>query len=84
VRNVAGRGRLDESLDDSGGGRRLEPEALVGVVETSLAEALRLAAEAKHWEIVAQLAEELATRRRARDGGREVLAATLAGRSRAR
>jgi hypothetical protein len=46
LRNVAGRDALDESLDDSGGGGRLAPEALVGVVETALAEALRLAAKA--------------------------------------
>jgi len=45
---------------------RLAPEVLVGVVETALAAALRLAAEAERWEIVAQLAEELAVRRQAR------------------
>ena len=57
---------MDDSLDESSGGRRLAPEALVGVVETALAEALRLAAEAERWQIVAQLAAELAARRRAR------------------
>jgi hypothetical protein len=61
-------GRLDDSLDDSaddsGGRRRLPPDALVGVVETALARALTLAAEAGRWEIVAQLAEELAARQR--------------------
>jgi len=66
LRNVAGRDALDESLDDSSGGGRLAPGALVGVVATALAEALRLAAEAERWEIVAQLAEELAARRQAR------------------
>jgi hypothetical protein len=65
LRNVAERDAVDESLDDSGGGGRLEAQALVGVVETALAEALRLAAEAERWEIVAQLAEEPAARRKA-------------------
>ena len=64
MRNVAERGAVDESLDDSsGGGGRLEAGALVGVVETALAEALRLAAAAGRWEVVAQLAQELAARR---------------------
>ena len=58
MRNVAGRDALDDSLDVSSGGGRLAPEALVGVVATALAEALRLAAEAERWEIVAQLAED--------------------------
>jgi len=62
---------LDESLDVSSGGGRLAPEALVGVVATALAEALRLAAEAERWEIVAQLAEELAARRQTRRDGRQ-------------
>lgn len=66
MRNVAARDALDDSLDESGGGGRLEPEALVGVVETALAEALRVAAAAGRWEIVAQLAEALAARRRER------------------
>ena len=57
---------LDDSEDDSGKRRRLPPEALVGVVETALAEALKFAAEARRWDIVLQLAEELATRRRGR------------------
>jgi hypothetical protein len=59
---------MDESLDDSSGVGRLEPEGLVGVVETALADALRLAAEAERWEVVAQLAEELVARQRGRDG----------------
>ena len=59
---------LDDSADDSGARRRLPPDALVGVVETALARALTLAAEAGRWEIVAQLAEELAARQRAREG----------------
>jgi hypothetical protein len=41
---------------------------LVGVVETALARALTLAAEAGRWEVVAQLAEELSARQRAREG----------------
>jgi hypothetical protein len=69
---------VDESLDDSRGDGRLAPEALVGVVETALAEALRLAAEAKRWEIVAQLADELAARRRARDGAPDASAVGVA------
>jgi hypothetical protein len=65
--NVAEGVALDDSLDDSGGGGRLEPEVLAGVVETALAEALGLAADAGRWEIVAQLADELAIRRHRRD-----------------
>jgi hypothetical protein len=57
---------LDDSADDSAKRRRLPPEGLVGVVETALARALMLAAEAGRWEIVAQLAEELAARGRGR------------------
>lgn len=60
------RGVVDDSPDDSieghGSDGRLPPDALVGVVETALARALALAAEAGRWEIVAQLAEELAAR----------------------
>lgn len=67
MRNVAGRDALDDSLDESSAAGRLAPETLVGVVETALAAALRLAAEAERWEIVAQLAEELASRLRARN-----------------
>jgi hypothetical protein len=63
---------VDDSLDDSTSGhgrdRRLPAEALIGVVETALARALTLAAEAGRWEIVAQLAEELAARQRTREG----------------
>jgi hypothetical protein len=66
LRNVAECGAVDESLDDSSGGGRLAPEALVGVVETALAEALRVAAEAGQWDLVAQLADELMARRSAR------------------
>ena len=61
---------VDDSTDDSSEGQgsdgRLPPDALVGVVETALARALELAAEAGRWEIVAQLAEELAARGRGR------------------
>jgi hypothetical protein len=59
-------GGVDDSTDDSAKRRRLPPDALVGVVETALARALTLAAEAGRWEIVAQLAEELAARGRGR------------------
>jgi hypothetical protein len=63
---------VDDSLDDSSEGQgshgRLPAEALIGVVETALSRALTLAAEAGRWEIVVQLAEELAARQRARDG----------------
>jgi hypothetical protein len=61
------RGVVDDSADDSGKHGRLPPDALVGVVETALARALMLAAEAGRWEIVAQLAEELAARGRGRE-----------------
>jgi hypothetical protein len=69
------RGGVDDSLDDSaddsrewqGSDGRLPADALVGVVETALARALTLAAEAGRWEIVTQLAEELAARQRTRD-----------------
>jgi hypothetical protein len=67
LRNVAARGATDESLDDSSEGEPLAPEALVGVVETALAGALRLAAAAERWELVEQLTHELAARRRRRD-----------------
>jgi hypothetical protein len=56
---------VDESLDDSGGRGRVDPGVLVGVVETALAGALGVAAAAGRWEVVAQIAEELAARRRA-------------------
>ena len=77
---------MDESLDDSSRDTRMPPEALVGVVETALAEALRLAAEADLWEIVAQLAEELAARRGSRENARrdERGTGSLATRGRAR
>ena len=69
------RGGVDDSLDDSTGtplgAGRLPAEALVGVVETALARALTLAAEAGRWEIAAQLADELAARQRAREGRSE-------------
>lgn len=78
MRNVAGRDALDDSSDESSGGGRLAPEALVGVVATALAEALRVAAEAGRWEIVAQLAEELAARRRGRDEGQQTSSARVA------
>jgi hypothetical protein len=55
-------------VDDSIWHGRLPPDVLVGVVETTLARALTFAAEARRWEIVAQLAEALAARQRARDG----------------
>jgi hypothetical protein len=54
---------LDDSLDDSSVDRELPPDALVGVVETALAEALVLAARAGRWTIVAQIARELELRR---------------------
>jgi len=60
------RGVVDDSLDDFGKHGRLPPDARVGVVETALARALMLAAEAGRWEIVAELAEELAARGRGR------------------
>jgi hypothetical protein len=66
--------------DPSGSTAPLATEALVGVVETALAETLRLAAEAERWELVAQLAEELAKRRRERSGDATPRAATLAAR----
>lgn len=69
MRNVAGRDALDDSLDESSAAGRLAPETLVGVVETALAATLRLAAGAERWELVAQLAEELAARRRGRYDG---------------
>jgi hypothetical protein len=59
---------LDDSADDSQRRGRLLPEALLGVVETALARVLMLAAEAWRWEIVAQIAEELA----ASDRGRRI------------
>jgi len=49
-------------------GARRADLSCVPNVETALAEALRLAAEAERWEIVGQLAEELAARRRRRGG----------------
>ena len=61
------RGVVDDSLDDSVRRARLPPVTLVGVVETALARALTLAADAGRWGIVAQLAEELAARQRARE-----------------
>jgi len=39
-----------------------EPYELANVVETALARALVLAAEAKRWDVVAQIAEELCRR----------------------
>jgi hypothetical protein len=49
--------------------------ALSGVVETALARALVLAAEAQRWEVVQQIAGELEARRLARAGaGGEVIA----------
>ena len=55
---------MDDSLDDSSSDGWLAPEALVGVVETALAQAPRLAAAAaERWDIVRQLAEELTARR---------------------
>lgn len=48
----------------------VEQFELIGVVEPALARALVLAAKAQRWEIVAQIATELAARRRARKGRR--------------
>ena len=84
MRNVAGRNALDESLDVSSGGGRLAPEALVGVVATALAEAVRLAAEAERWEIVSQLAKELAARRQTRRDRRQVSIGSEANKRRTR
>jgi hypothetical protein len=64
--NVTELGRLP---DDSGGAARGPMADLRGVVETALASALKLAAEAQRWELVAQLAEELAARRCSRASG---------------
>jgi len=58
---------VDDSADDSVRCNRLPPDVLVGVVETALARALTLAAEAGRWEIAVQLAEELAARQRTRE-----------------
>jgi len=66
LRNVAERDAVDDSLDDSLHTAPLDPKAFAGVVETALAKGLQLAADAQRWEIVAQLAEELATLRSAR------------------
>jgi hypothetical protein len=46
-----------------------EAYELSNVVETALAKALVLAAEAKRWDLVAQIAEELALRGRAEAPG---------------
>ena len=54
------------SLDDSAAST-VEPLVdCTGVVETALVAALKLAAEAKEWEIVGRLADELQARRIAR------------------
>jgi hypothetical protein len=45
----------------------LEPLAdCTGVVETAIAAALKLAAEARQWEVVIELARDLALRREAK------------------
>jgi len=63
----ASRCTIPSVVDDSAERGRLPPDAFVGVVETALAQALTLAAEAGRWEIVAQLTDELAARQRARE-----------------
>lgn len=83
-------GVVDDSLDDSNStlvnGNRLPPVALIGVVETALARALTLAAEAGRWGIAAQLAEELSARGRRRGNSvpRETRAGSLATQRRPR
>ena len=54
--------------------------ALGGVVETALARALVLAAEAKRWDVVQQIAGELEARRLARAGAAGEVIALDAGR----
>jgi hypothetical protein len=75
--SIGNSGRADASDDSdpkrpiAGGGSDdivLTPE-LVGVVESALARALEAAAAAGKWEVVGQLAAELAARRQGRDGG---------------
>ena len=56
--------------------------ALGGVVETALARALVLAAEAKRWDVVQQIAGELEARRLARRGAAGDVIALDAERSR--
>jgi hypothetical protein len=69
---------MDDSLDDAGEGEPLAPEALVGLFESALVEALILAAKAKRWERVTQLAEELARRQDQRNSGQHSGAAGMA------
>jgi hypothetical protein len=65
--------RRNESAVHEGGGQGPAAEdggvpasEFAGVVETALARALTLAAEAQRWEVVAQLATELRARRESR------------------
>ena len=53
-------------VDDSGGATRAPLASLAGVVETALAQALVLAAQAQQWDMVADLTGELAARRQER------------------
>jgi len=67
---VRGVGRFGTIGDDSPETDSVPPELdLRGVVETALARALMLAAEAGRWELVGRLAAELEARRIARSGG---------------
>jgi hypothetical protein len=50
------------------GSATVPSDALVGTVESALAEALSQASREGRWELVAQLAGELEARRRAREG----------------
>jgi hypothetical protein len=70
-----GPGRM---VDDSGSVDALAEGALVGVVETALAEALQLAAQAGRWTVVEQLARELEARRIARNQSMALAAAVSA------
>ena len=63
--NRGGPGRF-ETESETPSSEALPP--LSGIAESALAEALRAASVAKRWDVVAQLAEELQARRRAREG----------------
>ncbi len=57
-----------------------EAYELSNVVETALAKALVLAAEAKRWDVVAQIAKELQSRRETMGGTRTTPQRTRGGR----
>jgi hypothetical protein len=70
-----GSGRASKCADGGGVGTESSQLAsaeyeLRGVVEPALARVLMLAADAERWELVAQIAAELAARRRTREGRR--------------